>query len=39
MIEVIFLLLLGNADALVDLQSNVDEQTELVAELEQSEAA
>ena len=34
MIEVIFLLLLGNADALVDLQSNVDEQTELVAELE-----
>jgi len=34
MIEIIFLLLLGNADALVDLQLDVDEQTELVAELE-----
>ena len=34
MIEVIFLLLLGNADALVELQLDVDEQTELVAELE-----
>ena len=34
MIEIIFLLLLGNADALVDLQLDVDTQTELVAELE-----
>ena len=34
MIEIVFLLLLGNADALVDLQLDVDEQTELVAELE-----
>ena len=34
MIEMIFLLLLGNADALVDLQLDVDEQILLVAELE-----
>jgi len=34
MIEMIFLLLLGNADALVDMQLDVDEQILLVAELE-----
>jgi hypothetical protein len=34
MIEIMLLLLLGNADALVDLQLDVDAQTELVADLE-----
>ena len=34
MIEVIFLMMLGNADVLVDLQIDIDEQTEKVAELE-----
>uniref|UniRef100_A0AAT9J945 ORF33 n=1 Tax=Nitrosopumilaceae spindle-shaped virus TaxID=3065433 RepID=A0AAT9J945_9VIRU len=34
MIEVIFLMMLGNADALTDLQIDIDEQTEKVAELE-----
>jgi len=34
MIEVIFLMMLGNADALTDLQINIDEQTEKIAELE-----
>lgn len=34
MIEVILLMMLGNADALTDLQIDIDEQTEKVAELE-----
>ena len=34
MIEVIFLMMLGNADVLVDLQIDIEEQTEKVAELE-----
>jgi hypothetical protein len=34
MIEVIFLMMLGNADALTDLQIDIDEQTEKIAELE-----
>ena len=34
MIEVIFLMMLGNADALADLQIDIDEQTEKIAELE-----
>lgn len=34
MIEVIFLMMLGNADVLVDLQIDIEEQTEKVTELE-----